>query len=400
VVARKDTAHMQSMARSACLMGKYGLMDRKLYLLPRNIHPLMDAMKMDRRHTQAIVKLVIAHELTHALQDQHVGLAGSIDKLRGLDEFQAFEASIEGHACFIQDRVGEMLGISEAALKSAFLFAAGKVDLGDSPLALFAKVIESKYEQVYVGGARFMAWHFKRGGNEKLWKILGSPPRQTSMIARPQSYAPGRRAKVDLADVLDGIAPRFDDRDWSVHATEMGQMMLRAIYGGIERETRERLLAAVTQAQAMKAASGEDLATAGVFLLTGAAEARDLLAAVHAMGARQLKAAKGESLIRFANVREGGFKGLKADAVKSFTFDVLIEDELAAHQRVVRVVRGNAMLELSWTVDTSEEEIAEIVELIFARLAAARKRAAQPTTRPAPKAAGRPATRPALKAGA
>jgi hypothetical protein len=80
---------------SVSVLGLYDPADGVLYVVPANVRGVMASADLDERHYEPFLKLVVAHELTHALQDGDTA-----------DARQAFQAVLEGHAVFVQELVG------------------------------------------------------------------------------------------------------------------------------------------------------------------------------------------------------------------------------------------------------------------------------------------------------
>ncbi|HYH02576.1 MAG TPA: hypothetical protein VEC37_05710, partial [Bacillota bacterium] len=120
----------QAALASMNLMGKYGVKDGKLYLLPKNMLPLLNLAEVDEKHTKSLLQLVIAHELTHALQDQETDLKRCY-KITDIDRFSAFSATMEGQAVWVQEKVGRQLGLDDSVVEMSRLLSAGTIKFDD-----------------------------------------------------------------------------------------------------------------------------------------------------------------------------------------------------------------------------------------------------------------------------
>ena len=107
------------------------------------------------------------------------------------------------------------------------------------------------YEQIYLAGRDFMAYHFEHGGVEKMWSILAAPPKRTSMIVHPETYSPDAPGRPDYASMLEGLEERFGAESWTVTNTQIGPIMLRAAYAALEPDKQEKLLDCIDDAQAL-----------------------------------------------------------------------------------------------------------------------------------------------------
>jgi hypothetical protein len=145
--------------------------------------------------------LVIAHELTHALEDQHFDLR--LATSRGPSEVaQARRALIEGTATYIAARYdrryqGNRLRLDLEISGQRSVFAAG----GQTPFAVKASTIFD-----YVSGPLFVARLYDRARGWRLVnRALRSPPQLTRYILHPRSWPTSRPA---AGVTLAGVRPQ------------------------------------------------------------------------------------------------------------------------------------------------------------------------------------------------
>jgi len=238
---------------SRVMMGKYGFADRTLYLAPANLQSIMESGKVASKHADALAQLIIAHELTHALQDQHVDLSARIEAIGDIEESQALNATIEGHAVYVQDHVGARLELDDAVLELARLMSAGAVENDETPDGHpMARVMAAQFEQIYLGGRDFIAHHDAAGGAEAVWEIIHYPPKSTAVISRPERYAQVDSAEaVDLEALFDGLDRFFADRGFNHQTMPAGEMMVRSALALHEPETIESVIGAYRQGRAL-----------------------------------------------------------------------------------------------------------------------------------------------------
>lgn len=143
------------------------------------------------------VRVVLAHELTHALQDQHGFLGGDPDM--EVDERLASRALHEGDAMLIMEAVsGQAHGASVGAVAENLLTQAPL-----TPQLLIARgfaspsLLESDREAQlratfpYQDGARFVATLVRSGGYALVDRAMRSPPRSSADILDPERYIAG-----------------------------------------------------------------------------------------------------------------------------------------------------------------------------------------------------------------
>lgn len=152
--------------------------------------------------TRRELKLVLAHELTHALEDQNfdLRLAGS----RGpAQPAQARRALIEGTATFVAARydaryLGSREPVGQQISGQQSVFAAG----GGTPFAVKADTIFD-----YVSGPLFVQGLYRR--DDERWALvnraLRGPPRRTQQILHPPNWPhppPARPVKPEVGGLL------------------------------------------------------------------------------------------------------------------------------------------------------------------------------------------------------
>ncbi|MBT3224381.1 MAG: hypothetical protein HN348_35385, partial [Proteobacteria bacterium] len=104
----------QSGLSLGAILGKYTPENRGVHI---NLDSILLAATQEGLEEQVavdLVKLILAHELTHALQDQEVDLMEVLLSSRDEDSMNAVRGTIEGHATYIEKQVGDRLGLDEA----------------------------------------------------------------------------------------------------------------------------------------------------------------------------------------------------------------------------------------------------------------------------------------------
>ncbi len=168
-----------------------------------------------------------AHEILHALQDQHFDLSRLDDiPLEDGDAALAFLSVVEGDAVILEEewaathqdeeerREAEQEQLDGAAEQLAVL--------DDVP----AYIVES-FVFPYVAGERFVASLIEEGGYELVDDALADPPTTTLEILDPQAYLDG----VEVAEVEAGLPPADGEE---VFASSFGAFDLLALFGAAE----------------------------------------------------------------------------------------------------------------------------------------------------------------------
>jgi hypothetical protein len=132
--------------------------------------------------TRVLKEMVLAHELTHALEDQRFGI--DIDETMNDDRALAAAALREGTASALMTAYVERQFTTEETLSG--LLGAAFQDTGDLPRFLEAQVLFP-----YVGGEQFVQELLRRAGGR--WALVNTayelrPPSSTEQILHPAAY--------------------------------------------------------------------------------------------------------------------------------------------------------------------------------------------------------------------
>ncbi|HEX4209061.1 MAG TPA: hypothetical protein VHY56_01610 [Candidatus Binataceae bacterium] len=155
-------------------------------------------------------EMILAHELTHALQDQHFHLERMMNAVKDNDDRDlALKALAEGDATL--SGFGYVNGnLDNAALNTILLRLADlpktlAAQSGNLPLGLSAPMVFQYYD-----GARFVADGYRRGGWSAVDAIYRDPPQATLQIMRPDLYFNHTFRPANVT--LDGYQPFL--KDW------------------------------------------------------------------------------------------------------------------------------------------------------------------------------------------
>lgn len=157
-------AYLAAALWSPALLGKYSYSTRTIYLMPANLDAQMKEKGVDAAFEGDILKLIIGHELTHALQDQEVDLKRVVLTAESSDGLSAINATVEGHGMFSENAVARRMHLEKASRELAKL--THEEDLKEDAW-LFERVAHVQavqLEQIYDGGERFVTYHHSRGG--------------------------------------------------------------------------------------------------------------------------------------------------------------------------------------------------------------------------------------------
>jgi hypothetical protein len=177
-------------------------------------------------HRDLVGEMLLAHELTHALQDQHFRIEQMIDQVKDNDDRDlALKAVAEGDATLAG--FGYVVGnLDDASIDSIVnrmddlprAFAAQSAGV---PMGLSAPMIFQ-----YADGVRFVAEAYKRGGWAAVDAIYADPPRASLQILQPELYFEHRSQLVDID--LSGYQDVL--KDWiKADNDSYGAMLIRLI---------------------------------------------------------------------------------------------------------------------------------------------------------------------------
>jgi hypothetical protein len=206
------------------LLGKYAASTGAVYLTPQ---AFADGRSAGAARDAAL--LVLAHELVHALQDQVAGIDRTLGALEDLDHFDGFRAATEGQANWVTLRVARALGLEDA-------FWALSRGQGWGPDGLLVPAAFPVF-MLYGQGMFMCDHHAEKGGAEAVWRLVREPPRSTTMVFRPERYAPSLALPVDLRGVLRGVEELLTAKIvWVPADTVLGEGPLRGELVGLPSE--------------------------------------------------------------------------------------------------------------------------------------------------------------------
>jgi hypothetical protein len=195
------------------------------YYQPENGHFYLIG---DDQQLSATDKLVVAHEYTHALQDQHFDLNDTVSDLTQGDAQLAELAVIEGDATLTSQLwttdnldFGDMLQ----------LLIEGFSQLDEASLDGIPLVLRRQLEFPYTEGFVFATALHEEGGFAALDDALTTPPVSTEQILHPEKYAAGEEPlDVPAPDLLDELGP-----EWHLaYEQTLGELGIQIIAAGGE----------------------------------------------------------------------------------------------------------------------------------------------------------------------
>ena len=157
-------------------------------------------------------RVVLAHELTHALQDQHFGLKRLPLEIKTNDDMAAAaSALVEGEATLVMSEY-MMKNLSLKALKDN---VAASITQNMSELSSAPRYLREMLVFPYLRGQEFCSSLFGGGGYKAVSAAYERPPTSTSQILHPEKFFREPREEpiaIEWADVsVNGKQPTVDN---------------------------------------------------------------------------------------------------------------------------------------------------------------------------------------------
>jgi hypothetical protein len=217
---------------SAQIAGFYDPHAGKLFLVPSGVPSpgwMVTVLEFLLRR-DLVNEMLLAHELTHALQDQHFGLLAAAEDESNDDRALTLHAVLEGDAT-LAGFAYVFGGLPERSLLDL-------VDrLGAVPQEIAAAlpdtppVLRDSLVFQYSAGSRFVALAYLRGGWRAVDALLAHPPSSTEQILWPEKYYVRPDTPTDVR--LGGLDEYRNDAAWStVEENTLGALTVRILLEG------------------------------------------------------------------------------------------------------------------------------------------------------------------------
>jgi hypothetical protein len=212
--------------------------DEKLLVLPESLSAgmVMDAVQLVSRR-DILGEMVLAHELTHALQDQHFSIGEKLRPSKDDDQSLAWRALIEGDATLTG--FGFVLGeIDDKKLATIQQLLEGSLDQTRSSLAHLPEAIVESMLFQYHGGLRFVSRLFKERGWSGVNALYSAPPLSSEQLLHPEKFfeAFDSPAAVELPDFAALLGPQWSEIENDTLGELMVRVLLRRFLGEAEAD--------------------------------------------------------------------------------------------------------------------------------------------------------------------
>lgn len=179
-----------------------------------------DLYVIDTFDTQGFIgKVILSHEITHALQDAHFNLLEYYRNQPNLDTMKARHAVLEGDATIAMMEWATQHGTPRDLLSMATMFTDHSKGLDTAPPAIVQDLLFS-----YLVGMNFCQAVMARYPNDWRRRVFEDPPTSTRHILHPETYLADPREMP--RDVTIGNLPA-DSPFKEIYRTPMGEWNLR-----------------------------------------------------------------------------------------------------------------------------------------------------------------------------
>jgi hypothetical protein len=184
------------------LIGIYVAEERAVFLRPPRAHGPARGTPAADAPTPVGERDVLVHELVHALQDDHFGMAALTVRPGAGDAYLARRALYEGDAVlgtWVAEALRQGKDPKEHVASVAKLHAASGATLGalfdtdQSELGLATPLARAELALFYAAGPALVAEAYTLGGYDAVNDMMRAPPESTSAILHPERYFRGER---------------------------------------------------------------------------------------------------------------------------------------------------------------------------------------------------------------
>lgn len=218
----------------ASLLGKYSFVDGEVLVRPQSVRPNLTLLGLADADEQAVLQLVIVHELVHALQDQHTATGERVLGLRDANTLERLSALIEGHAVLCSERAAEALGITTAIPALRFVIAGSSSPPDQAGAPLQTRRSRGRGQLIYIDAVAWLEGEMRAGGTERLWQMLAADP-------TPQPPPARELPLEDRAARLAEVLPRLGGPTWTCGKGPLDEIELLCENLTARHELRELL---------------------------------------------------------------------------------------------------------------------------------------------------------------
>jgi len=227
---------------TAQIAGFYDPQSGKLFLVPSGVPSVGWMVKLVQfvLRRDLVNEMLLAHELTHALQDQHFGVLAAADDPTNDDRSLTLHAVLEGDAT-LAGFAYVFGGLPDSSLLDLVDRLGAVPDEIQAALPDTPPVLRDSLVFQYSEGARFVAFAYLRGGWPAVDALLAHPPSSTEQILWPDKYFVRPDTPTEIR--IGGLDAYRNDDKWALlEENTLGALGVRILLKGfIDRARGEHV---------------------------------------------------------------------------------------------------------------------------------------------------------------
>lgn len=215
---------------SGLLMAKYEPAKNLVHIVPSAIALIEKAQPNLEKLGEDHLRVLLAHEVTHAMDFVRYDIMGLRAKLTDNDAQQALNAVVEGHAQFIAEEAAKRWKIMPAFERLTAAIVGSPEDEGtDTEKAIRAAAL-AEIRFAYGQGHDFFRAIAKAGGSEAVDRALREPPARSKMIEQPALWLDpkGAAPEVDLKSIVTSLSWLAPSKGWATQDARVLDAALRS----------------------------------------------------------------------------------------------------------------------------------------------------------------------------
>jgi hypothetical protein len=231
------------------LIAKFAWKSGTIHIVPETIAAVAEALEQPGLRDRKVLRVIVTHELVHALDAQHFDIFRSFGRAKTATELEIRNALAEGHAQHVTRKVFEAAGdlASYEVYERSILADPPHLDEGQRYLA---SIMAASTKLAYVDGRAFFDALEKTGKPTYVQDVFRKPPATKAVLLKPERYYdPGKAgAEFDPGPSFDAFAKDFG-AEWIQRALELDATTIRATFGDfLPKEEVEAALESIVQA--------------------------------------------------------------------------------------------------------------------------------------------------------
>lgn len=231
---REREAQLSARAHSKAMYGKFAVKTGEVLIVAENFPQLPRPFKARHWASSAPLKLILVHELAHALDHQLYPGLSDLAGFKTREELGTLNALIEGHAQQVMAEAArrEKLDPVFKDLEDAILALPPNLDAAEK---LLATIFIADHRFAYGDGRKFFEELLRTGPADVVDRVFTAPPKTKDVILFPARFldpkaGPGRGR--DLAPLLTALAGDFA-KGWRSETASINAQDVRARFADL-----------------------------------------------------------------------------------------------------------------------------------------------------------------------